>query len=131
MTKDPQTPAGVTLIPTVTMRTEHTVLTEILSGKVFKRLVITEPRTNLKGRMHRHLRRDDYICMLSGQATLTTYSGKTHGTISLKARDYVVVVPRGIWHRYDSGAEKTIIIEASTETFDPNDVEEYRGSEPV
>ncbi len=131
MAKDPKLPKGVALIPTTIVRAKHTVLTEILNGTILKRLAITEPSANLNRRMHRHLRRDDYIYLLSGNVTVTTYDGKNYARIPMAARRNVVKVGRGIWHGYETGAEKAIVIEASTEPFDPTDVEEFQGEEPI
>ena len=119
------------MIPTITIRASHTVFTEILNGKSFKRLAMTEPKRNLKRRMHRHLRRDDYIYLLSGNVTLTTYNGTKFAKIPMKAKGDVVMVAKGIWHGYETEDEDSIIIEASTEAFDPEDVEEFLGKEPT
>ncbi len=124
-------PAGVALLTTISVEAKQTVLTEILNGKLLKRLAITEPRANLKKRMHRHLRRDDYIYLLSGSMTLTAYDGKTYAKIPLKPRGEVIQVSRGVWHGYETGNDTPIILESSTEAFDPTDVEEFQGQEPT
>ncbi len=131
MNVDISPPAGIARIPTTTIKAKHTTLTELVNGRVLKRLVIVEPSTNLKRGLHRHLRRDDYIYVLSGQATLTIYDGKTYAKISMRPRGDVVIVPKGLWHGYETGSERTIMIEASTEAFDPMDSEEFHGEEPV
>lgn len=131
MTAYSKLPAGVLRIPTTTIEAEHTKLTEILSGTVVKRLAITEPRTAFKSRMHRHLRRDDYIYVLSGEVSLKIYDGTHHATIPVTPKGDVIMVPKGIFHGYETGTEKTIILEASSEAFDPHDTEELHGEDPL
>lgn len=129
MTAPTKIHAGVEIIPTVIVRTGHTVLTEILNGKNLRRLAITEPKTGFKRRMHRHLRRDDYLYLLTGNVTLITYDGRTYAKIPMTPRGDVVLVPKGIWHGYEIGSERSVILEASSQAFDPTDVEEFQGKE--
>lgn len=127
LTTDLRLPAGVRRIPTTRIQDRHTVLTEVLTGMVWKRLAITEPHAKLKRRMHRHMHRDDYIFLLSGEVALTVYDGHTLARIPVGARTDVIIVPRGIWHGYETGTDGAIIIEASSEVFDPTDVEDFIG----
>jgi mannose-6-phosphate isomerase-like protein (cupin superfamily) len=115
---------------TTSVKAKHTTLTEILNGIVMQRLAITEPIRNFRRVLHRHLKRDDYIYLLSGEAILKVYDGKDYARIPMRQRGDVILVKKGIWHSYETGDVRAVILEASSEPFDRNDAEEFQGAEP-